>query len=308
MTTIDLSTPPAPPVGLLDALPRRVALTLPELRLVAEKAGGAPLPFAVSEPAGGSALDDRLGESRGSAEDTAYAHAVGALHDPETSLSRRGLMSDGVVDEGLLGALGLLATPTLALDLDITVGGVQAKAWHRQAGAAVAALATVDGIVFELAWFPTSQWPGELARVAVIPEDLSLHDSSLPPVVDLPYELADAAGEALRTGRSDLVSVLVAQHRGEVTDDQGGEFTDADVTGFLSALTTECRGRLRALVADVSGKTTTTVGVVSWILLADGWRSLRPHQADDAHRVEVRRVQPVDLGAELAAVLAEVTA
>ncbi|MCW2791038.1 MAG: hypothetical protein JWO76_136, partial [Nocardioides sp.] len=213
MTTIDLSTPPAPPVGLLDALPRRVALTLPELRLVAARAGGAPLPFEVSAPSGGSALDGRLGESRGSAEDTAYAAALEALHDPETSLSRRGLMSDGVVDEGLLGAVGLLATPTLALDVDITVGGIQAKAWHRQAGEAVAALSTVDGIVFELAWFPTSQWPGELARVAVIPEDLSLHDSSLPPVVDLPYELADAAGEALRTGRSDLVSVLVAQHR-----------------------------------------------------------------------------------------------
>lgn len=307
MATIDLSTPPPAPAGLLDALPRRVALTLPELRLVAERAGGAPLPFDVPAPSGGSALDGRLGESRGSVEDTAYAAALAALHDPTTTLERRGLMSDGVVDEGLLGAVGLLATPTLALDLDITVGGIQARAWHRQGGEAVAALATVDGIVFELAWFPTGQWPGELARVTVIPEDLSLHESSLPPVVDLPYELADAAGEALRTGRSDLVSVLVAHHRGSITDHRGGELTDAEVTGFLTALTTECRGRLRALVADVSGPTTSSVGVVSWMLLADGWRSLRPHQVAGVHRVEVRRVQPVDLGTELAPVLAVVS-
>ena len=308
MAIIDLGTPAPPPTDLLDALPRRVALTLPELRFVAEQAGGAPLPFELSVPSGGSSLDGRLGESPGSSEDAAYAHALAALHDPADSLLRRGLLNDGSVDEGLLGAVGLLATPTLALDLDISVGGIQAKAWHRQAGAAVAALATVDGVVFELAWFPTRQWPGELARVAVVPEDLSLHESSLPTVVDLPYELVDAVGEALRTGRSDLVSVLVAQHRGEVSDDRGSELADADVTGILSALTTECRGRLRALVADVSGEDTTTVGVVSWILLGDGWRSLRPHQVDGVHRVEVRHVQPVDLGTELAPVLAEVSA
>ena len=48
MPTIDLSTPPPPPATLLDGLPRRVTLTLPELRLVAERAGGAPLPFELA--------------------------------------------------------------------------------------------------------------------------------------------------------------------------------------------------------------------------------------------------------------------
>ena len=49
------------------------------------------------------------------------------------------------------------------------------------------------------------------------------------------------------------------------------------------------------------------MGVVSWVLLADGWRQLRGHQAGDAQRVEVRRVQPADLAATLGPVLAEVT-
>ena len=45
MVTIDLTTPPAPAASFLDGMARRLALTLPELRLVAELAGGAPLPF-----------------------------------------------------------------------------------------------------------------------------------------------------------------------------------------------------------------------------------------------------------------------
>ena len=141
MPTIDLSTPPPAPDGTLDALPRRAALTLPELRMVAEAAGGAPLPFDVAEPGGGSesgALEDRLGQSRGTVEDQAYLEVLDSLHDPGASLQRRGLLVDGAVDEGLLGAVGLLATPRLALDVDIVADHVQGKAWHRQAGEAVA--------------------------------------------------------------------------------------------------------------------------------------------------------------------------
>lgn len=67
MPTVDLSTPPPTPLGLLDRLPRRVTLTLPELRLLAELAGGAPLPFESVDAAAPHALDDRLGQSRSSA-------------------------------------------------------------------------------------------------------------------------------------------------------------------------------------------------------------------------------------------------
>jgi hypothetical protein len=184
---------------------------------------------------------------------------------------------------------------------------VQAKAWHREAAGAVATLATVDGIVFELAWFDAPQWPAELSRVAVTPEDVAPGTSVVPPHLDLPFDLASAAGEALRTGRSDLLPVLVAQHSGRVVDGDGAALTDVEVQALLSGLYVETRGRIRALVTDVSAGETAVVGVVSWVLLADGWRALRPHHSGDEPRVELRRVDPVDLATELAPVLAEVT-
>ncbi len=312
MATIDLGPPRPTPHDLLDGLPRRVALTLPELRFVAAGANGAPLPFDVLEPGSeDGALDDRLGRSRGSEDHAAYAEALSRLHDPTTSLSRRGLFvggpDDGAVDEGLLGAVGLLATPTVAVDFDVAAGPVQVKSWHRQSGGAVAALSTQDGLVFELAWFPTWSWAAELARVAVIPEDLPLADSVVPDRLDVPHELADAAIEAARTHRTDLVPVLVQQHREAATDGAGRRLTDSEVVSALTGLATEARGRLRALVADVSGDETTTVGVLAWTLVADGWRAMRGHHDPNGQRLEVARVIPEDLAAELAPVLAEVT-
>ena len=307
MGTIDLGPPLPSPHDLLDGLPRRVALTLPELRFVAAHAGGAPLPFEPHDPApdDGSELADRLGGNRASLDHAAYAEALAGLHDPAESLTRRGLMvggpDDGVVDQGIIGAVGLLATPVVAVDLDVTAGGVQAKSWHRQSGGAVAALSTHDGVVFELAWFPTWAWAAELARVAVVPVDLGLHDSAVPGHVDLPHALVDAALEAARTHRHDLVPVLVAQHAAHL------DLAEAEVTSVLGALASEARGRLRALVAQVDDDEVTTVGVLAWTLVADGWRALRPHETDGRLHVELARVIPDDLGAELAPVLAEAT-
>ena len=307
MPTIDLTTPPPAPDGLLDALPRRVTLTLPELRLVAEAAGGAPLPFDLAEPAEAAALEDRLGQSRGTVEDEGYRAALDTLHDPRVTLERRGLLADGAFDDALLGAVGLIATPRLALDIDVVADQVHARSWHRQAGDAVATLSTVDGVVFELAWFATASWPAELSRVAVIPEELPLHESAAPTRLDLPYELADAAAEALRGSRGDLVAVLTARHAGEVHDGDGTPLDERETARALAALGSETRGRLRVLAADVADAETSVVGVVSWVLLADGWRALIPHRVDGVARVDVRRVEPEDLAADLAPVLAEVS-
>jgi hypothetical protein len=316
VSTIDLTTPSPPPESLLDALPRRVSLTLPELQEVARRAGDAPLPFDIVAPPETDALEARLGASRGSSEDEAYGAVLAALHDPVESLVRRGLLTDdeparATLDQGLAGAVGLLATPRVALDLDLAVDAgtpLQVKAWHRQAGDAVATLATCDGIVFELAWFPTSAWSAELARVAVLPEDLAARESRVPAYLDLPFELADAAVEAGTTGRSDLVQVLTSRHEGGVRDGDGRALAEAEVSGVLAALGTESQGRLRAMVADVSRASTTVVGVRSWLLLSDGWRSLHSHHRDGLPCVEVRATEPADLAADLAPVLAEVMA
>lgn len=313
MPTIDLGPPRPGPRDLLDGLPRRVTLTLPELRHVAAAAGGAPLPFDLVEPpeAGSSELAHRLGGAAEADEAAAYADALARLAPPVETLTRRGLLvGEGVneaVDGGLLGAVGLLATPRFALDLDVVAGGVQARCWHRQAADAVASLATVDGLVFELAWFPTWAWADELSRVAVIPEDLPLAESRVPGFVDLPHELADAGVEAVRSHRADLLPVLAAQHRGRVTDETGDVLTDLEVGTVLTALAGEPQGRLRAMAAEVSGAEATTVGVVAWTLVGDGWRALRPHTVDGLPHVEVRRVIPEDLATDLAPVLAAVT-
>ncbi|MGB0102068.1 MAG: hypothetical protein WBP61_17455 [Nocardioides sp.] len=294
MATIDLgaSRPPGP--GVLDSLPRRLTLTLPELLLAADFAGGAPLPFEVEDPPPAATLDDRLGSTPTADDAAARAGVLEGMHEPRSSLARRGLLVDTALDEGLLGAVGLLATPDLALDLDVTAGRARARAWHRHSGGAVASLATADGLVFELAWFPVERWPDELARAALLPEDLPVGDSAVPDEFDLPFALLDAAAEAVRSHRTDLLSVLVAQH------DAG-----LDQVPVLTSLAAETRGRLRALAADVSGGSTHVVGVVSWLLLADGWRALHPHRVGDVDRVKLRRVDPADLATSLAPVLAE---
>lgn len=316
MPLIDLGSPRPAPVGLLDGLPRRVALTLPELRYVARRAGDAPLPFDLAPAPADDALTGRLGRTRDATESAAYLAALDGLPDAVTSLGRRGLLvgagatgqgrSEGMLDAGLVGAVGLLATPTVALDVDVAVGAVHARSWQRQSGGAVATLSTVDGIVFELAWFPTAAWSEELTRVAMLPEDVVLRPSAVPDHLGAPFELVDASGEAMRTSRSDLVPVLVAQHPGRTTDADGRPLDDGEAASVLGALGTESRGRLRVLVADVTATETSVVGVVSWTLLADGWRALRPHRVGAELHVQVRRVVPADLPGELAPVLAEV--
>jgi hypothetical protein len=310
MPTIDLTSvpPAAAPAGdgggALAAAPRRIGLTLAELQHAARLAGDAPLPFEVAAPSTADAMQARLGQSPATLDDEAFRAAVAALHDPVDALERRGLTVDGVLDAGVAGAIGLLASPRLALDIDVGMGGVQAKVWHRQSGSAVASLATVDGIVFELGWFGTDAWAAELARVAAVSEEVTLGASDVPAYVDLPFELADAAAEASGSGRGDLLPVLVSRHSGAVRG-ADGRVDDASVVGVLGALAGEAQGRLRALVADVSGDRVDTVGVVSWSLLADGWRSLRPHHEDGVLRLEVKAAGPEDLAALVAPVLGE---
>jgi hypothetical protein len=312
MPTIDLTglaPAPLPAGGGTDggahaAAPRPIGQTHAELQHAAHLAGDAPLPFEIAAPQVTDAMQARLGQSPAALDDESFRRAVAALHDPAESLARRGLVADEVLDPGLAGAIGLLAAPRLALDIDVTMAGVQAKVWHRQEGGAVASLATVDGIVFELGWFATDAWAGELARVAAVSEEVELGESAVPSYVDLPFELADAAAEASGSGRGDLLPVLVARHGGAVRT-RRGPLSDEAAVGVLTALAGEARGRLRALVADVSGAEVDTVGVVSWTLLANGWRALRPHHEDGVLRLEVRAMAPEDLSLLVAPALGE---
>lgn len=329
MTTVDLtpdtpdtpgaasaSSRPAAGPETLEDLPRRVALTLAELRYLAERAGGAPLPFDADAAAADTSaaadaaevvdpLEARLGRQPAHPGRAAYDKVIAGLHDPADALERRGLLVDGVADPGVLGALGLLATPVLAVDLEVRVGGQRARAWHRQSTDAVATLATADGVVFELAWFEPLHWAAELAQVATPPEDFVPTGADLPEVLDLPFELLDGCGEALAAGRADLVHVLVAGHQGDVHAD-GGTVPDAAVAALLTRVLTEPAGRLRGMAADVATEGAPVIGVVSWLLHPDGWRALRSYDDGGRQRVELRRVTPAALASLLAPVLAEV--
>lgn len=318
MATIDLTTPPPRAEHVLDALPRRATLTLPELRVVAEHAGGAPLPFETGAPAhpaapdqpGANRLEGRLGAG-GTSDEAAYAQAAASLHDPVRSLRHRGLLTESGVEPGLCGAVGLLAVPELALEIDVATASGHVKAWHRESGGAVATLATTDGLVFEIAWFGADRWAQELARVTVPPEDLPLGDSAVPAVLSTPYSLLDSVGEALRASRADLVPVLVGQRPGAVLASAAAgaeeEVLDASAASrAVAALHQEAQGRLRVLAARIDDSGSTAVGVISWVLLADGWHALLPRHSQDDPRVEVRRVDPGELAATLAPVLDEV--
>lgn len=300
MTTIDLGPAPAAlPDEPWAGTPRRVGLTLPELTHGCDLLE-APLPFIVTGGTPATGLEDRLGQSRTSVQDEAFHQAVAAFGDPASSLERRGLLDGGGLDAGVAGALGLLATPEVALDIDIAIGGLRGHAWHRQKGDAVASLATIDGLEFELSWFPTAGWADELGRVAGLPEDVVLTTSQVPDHLEVPFELADAVLEAIRAGRGDLVPVLTSG--------------DTTLSSVLTALAVETRGRLRAIVASVNADEPgepAPIGVVSWTLVADGWRALRPtlHSASGEAEptLTLTRVDVADLATDLAPVLAEVT-
>ena len=65
--------------------------------------------------------------------------------------------------------------------------------------------------------------------------------------------------------------------------------------------------RPEKLLSDAMGLAIREQEVVA-VLLADGWHSLSPHQAEHDARLRVRRTHPAELATELAPVLAQVTA
>jgi len=306
MVTIDLSSPAPAPQDTLDGLPRRLSLTLPELRLLAERAGNAPLPFDVAAPRPASALASRLGPDRVGADDAAHQRAAAALPDPEESLRRRGLLA-GALDASVAGALGVLAAPDLAVDIDVSIGGERARAWHRRSGEAVATLATADGLVHELAWFGVDQWADELGRVLTLPSDHGIRDSEVPAEVSVPFELLDAGSEAVRAGRTDLLTAIVERHLAGTRAADGQPLQATAAAALVTALVGETQGRARLLTARTADPVD-RVGVLSLVLVADGWRVLAARRDDGHHLVDVRALEPGCLASLLAPVVAEVQA
>lgn len=314
-------------------VPRRVRLDLAELLLLARLCE-TRLPFPV-RPGVRSGLSERLGETTALHGPDPMAREVARVEEsgpgsPVARLAAQGLLRGedpltAVVEPEVVTAMRLLGAPeqTVWIDLSRTRPfAVQLHAWHHARAEGVATLATMDALRFEMGWAALEGWRTELARAATVdqpealeqlPVDQRFHDE-----VVIGHDLLVAGLEAVQAGRVDVLAELCRLEGDDVRVD-GQPVDAAEVATLLGRLDSHTRGRLRAtvgLVLDADDRSDpgphqappSTRGLVSWVLLADGWRALVPLTDSAEHLVVVRRAKPADLASAVADLLAELTA
>lgn len=291
--------------------PRRVRLTRAAVDRLAELTGvpspAPPMPV----PAGGAAegLVGRLGDG---------PVPAAPVDDLDEALVAATLLADGVPTEEGRAVLTVWHAPALAVELEVLVrlrrGTVRVRSWHRNLDDWVVCLSTGDGVAFELAWLAAEDWWLELGRAAHV-DTATLRESQyaapLPAVLETPWELLLATGEAVRRHRTELLDAMVADHTGTTL---AGDSTDAlesaadpDVRLWHEQLEADSRGRLHAAVMGRGRRGRPAAGILEWVLLSDGWRSLTPLTRDGWTMVRIERRSVVDLPRELAVRAAEVT-
>jgi hypothetical protein len=191
-----------------------------------------------------------------------------------------------------------LRSPELVCGIDVTVprpdgrpGWARLRCRHGLRGDRIASTASAGGAV-EVAAYAVEHWQTELARAATVPLPA---DAPPPPdaTVDVPLEVLLGAGEAVRSARPDVLDELVRRARSE---------DPAALRGQLVRLHTAGVGRLAATVA-TRDHGNQCVGWVSWLLFADGWRSLNAVRRDGRPAVHLAPSSPLDLGAHVAALV-----
>ncbi len=194
--------------------PRRVRLTRAAVDRLAELTG-VPSPAALMPvPAGGAAgsLVGRLAD--GTAPEV-------PVDDLDETLVAATLVADGVPTEEGRAVLTVWHAAALAVELEVLVrlrrGTVRVRSWHRNLDDWVVCLSTGDGVAFELAWLAAEDWWLELGRAAHV-DTATLRESRyaapLPAVLETPWELLLATGEAVRQHRAELLDAMVADHTG----------------------------------------------------------------------------------------------
>ena len=284
MPTIDLSTPPPPPAGLLDGA---AAPGGPDpARAAAGRRARRRRPAAVrAVRARPARTRSRAGSARAAPPPRTRRTPtpLASLHDPASSLGAPRAARRRTPRTTAWSARSGCSPPrSTAVDIDVTAAGVRARSWHRQSGDAVAT--PVHRRRRSSSSWPGStprQWPGELGRVGVLPEDL-------------PAARLGGAGvrrPPLRAGRRRQPRRPAAA--APTWSRCSPRSTRATVLDADGRPLTELRRRRRAARALRSSRRagcgrwsptcpatqTTVVGVVSWTLLADGWHALRPRDA-----------------------------
>jgi len=267
---------------------RRHPLSLAALTDLAERTG-TPLPWAAAQ-------------TSWSAHALAPQMPAAPAVDPG-ALTRLGLVSDDDrVDVAAATALAVFAAPEAFVDVELGVrrtaapGGVaRLRSWHRVGSGLVAAVTTA-GPDLELAWWPEDRWPAELARL-VTPRRLSPGPAPAAPL-RLPFELLLGAARAVREDRPAVLAELVGRSGGRVRGPGRAAYDDAGASEQVRLVHSTERGRLRIVVTGRG-----ILGLVSWVLFADGWRELAPTREHGEAMVELRPVRPADLGAAVARLL-----
>lgn len=261
------------------ALPVRLPLSPAAVAWLAATAG-VPLPWRRAAP-GAAALARRLSGRRDHA-----GRDEAALRE----LVRLGAADvDGTVRPAVLTSLDVFGQALVAVDVVLARhtahGPVILRAWHRRRGDRVTWLTAAGGDV-ELGWCDLSAWPAQLTAIAAGGDD---------PVGDgpraglaLPLPLMLAAGEALATGRDDLLAAL--EHHPDIDGD--GEQLRLAHEGV--------RARLQVTVAGHGRAGDRRLGLVSWLRFDDGWRSLTPVTRAGAPWIRLDPASPRLLAAQVA--------
>ena len=298
-------------------VPRRVRLSRAALDRFAELTGvPSPAEQMLTSDSSLEGLGERLGEVvRG--REPVEAPAVGA-GDLDEVLVAAGLVVAGVPTEQGRAVLTVWHAPALAVELELLVslarGKVRARSWHRNLDDWVVCLSTGDGQVFELGWLSADDWWLELGRAAHV-DTRTLRPAPdagpVPDVIETPWELLLATGEAVRRRRHELLDQMVSDHSGmTIAGDRLDSLEtadDGDVRRGHEQLEGTSRGRLHAAVMGRSERGHPGAGIVEWVLFHDGWRSLTPFTRDGGTMVRIERMAAVDLPRALAVRAAEVT-
>ena len=301
--------------------PRRVRLTRAALDRLAGLAGvESPAAQVVASDGSLAGLGQRL-STRGA--DAGRDPDLDPGLDPDLGPDLEALVAAGLVRDGAPTAEGSAVltvwhSPALAVELELLVvlprGQVRARSRHHNLDDWVVCVSTADGATFELAWLSADDWWLELGRAAHVDSstlDRVGGDEPLPDVVETPWELLLATGEAVRRRRLDLLDTMASDHTGLTCAGDSLDTLvaadDGDVRRWHEQIETASCGRLHATVMGRSERGRPGAGIVEWVLFRDGWRALTPFRRDGWAMVRIERTSPVDLPRALAVRAAEVT-
>lgn len=303
--------------------PRRVRLSRAAVDRLAELAGEeSPAAQMVASTGSIDSLGDRLGPLGQDVAPTRTDADEGA--DPTTesdldeALVAAGLVLDGAPTEEGGAVLTVWHAPALAVELEMLValqrGKVRVRSWHRNLDDWVVCLSTGDGHTFELSWLSADDWWLELGRAAWVDTATlspSIAADPLPAVVETPWDLLLATGEAVQRRRFELLDQMTSDYSGMTLTGESLDTLqtadDADVRRWHEQLESSSRGRLHAAVMGRGERGRPGVGIVEWVLFGDGWRSLTPFRRDGWNMVRLERTSPVELPRQLAVRAAGVT-